>query len=138
MNKNRSRRDAGTAMWLALVLLMITSIGATATWRHMHHTMAYQKAVEKQEQCRNLAEAGLEKAVACLRIHADYRGESGTALGKGTFTVTVEAREPGLYLLASTGTMMSGKKYQETMCARLRLREDGVVHSYNLIEENAQ
>jgi hypothetical protein len=43
---------------------------------------------------RNLAEAGLHLAAAKLRTAPNYRGESGTPLGDGTFDVRVQPFHP--------------------------------------------
>ncbi|MCX5758470.1 MAG: hypothetical protein NTU83_08200, partial [Candidatus Hydrogenedentes bacterium] len=60
--------------------------------------------------CLNLAEAGLDKALAELRRDASgYHGERETVLGNGHFTVEVTPIErPHNYRVTSTGLLRAG------------------------------
>jgi hypothetical protein len=136
-HQRKRRNTSGAALWIALAMMALLSIGASAAWRHMHTTMAYQKRCERMEQCRNFAEAGLEMAVARLQAAPAYRGENGVPLGEGTFSMAVEMLDAGVYQLASTGSFKGGAhtRYKETMHARLELEHDGAIRAYYLCKE---
>jgi hypothetical protein len=122
MNPLNGRRKSGThvsgreanggfAMILVLGLLAAIMIFTSAAVGLLHMTMDNAKRVESRQVCRNLAEAGVEKAAAELRNgNTGYRGEKDTAFGDGFFDVEVQpGNAPGLYQIASRGFLRDGK-----------------------------
>jgi hypothetical protein len=78
----------------------------------------------------NLAQAGIEKAVAELRRNSEYRGESHTPLGGGAFTVAVEPLEgQRRYRVVSTGRGEAPERRfaHAVLTVELALGPDGAV-----------
>ena len=92
MKSNATRKsERGTALMFALVVLVILSTGTALLWKQLHDNLAQQRRSWHQEQAFQLAEAGLERAVAELRVAPDtFRGCEETALGSGTYEVKVQ------------------------------------------------
>lgn len=105
----RLYRADGMAMLLVLGLLAAMSIGSATFFGLLNHDLARAHAVERGQVCMNLAEAGVDKAIAELRADpSKYTGEHDTSLGAGFFSVETSrlqgARE---YRITSTGLLRS-------------------------------
>ncbi len=90
---------------LALILVIILGAGAGAAWKHMHVTLARGQEVARKETALQLAEGGLDKAIATLRVDPTYDGETHTALGEGYFTVEVSAMGARRFRIESRGSL---------------------------------
>jgi len=133
--KHPGRRDArsGAALICAVLLVAILTIGASALWRHLHITLAEGDRQEKNAVAQQLAEAGLDKAVARLRgAPAGYQGEQNTPLGEGRFSVTVLPQSGGLYRLTATGELTDGPLVltRRTLDGELKLTPAGTIERF--------
>ena len=101
----------GSAMIAVIVYLLIVSSLSAAFFATLHRTIAQARAAEHHTQCRYLAEAGVEKALAELQVvPGTYRGERNTALGPGIFSVEVSPEAPpGAYRIHATGALTDGQ-----------------------------
>lgn len=128
---NRTPRNAGSALLMAVVLLAVVSVGAAAALRLYHIAFRESSRGVKQEVARQLAEAGIENAVARLRADAAYAGEKDTPLGAGRFSVEV-ARDGQAHELVSTGEIVfEGRVMRAAVVrARLELAAGGRVHRF--------
>jgi len=91
--RNRARNDEGAALLVAIVLtLLVTSLVGGFLVVLNNTTTGAMKSARSQVSMQ-LAEAGIEKAFAMLRVTPDYRGEAGTPLGEGVFTVDIIPKE---------------------------------------------
>lgn len=98
------QREQGFALVIVLAYLLLLSLFATAFLRTVRMNMADAFNGEAQIEAANLAQAGVEKALAELRRDPAYRGESDTSLGDGRFTVRVEPlAEAGRYRVTAQG-----------------------------------
>ncbi len=99
------RKQGGVILLMVLALLAIGSLLSASFYALLNRGLsdAYQRA--RVQTAMNLADAGLEKAVASLRIDPHYAGEENTWLGEGVFSVTATAgTKPGSWQIVSTGT----------------------------------
>jgi len=98
------------ALYLVIGFLTALMIASGAFFTLLHRTPEHARAAERHQICLNIAEGGLDKALAELQARPGaYRGEQDTPLGQGVFTVEVEpARAPRSYRLASTGSLRDG------------------------------
>ncbi len=133
------RNERGAAIILAVILVAVMSIGVSAVWKYLHVTLGEEKRMENAEAALHLAEAGLEKAVAELRVRPDgYRGEIGTPLGAGRFSVEVR---PGTvranYQIVSRGEAGEGRfiRARKTLVAEVALSSSNEVRRFHWVEE---
>jgi len=133
------RNERGAAIILAVILVAVMSIGVSAVWKYLHVTLGEEKRMENAEAALHLAEAGLEKAVAELRVRPDgYRGEICTPLGAGRFSVEVR---PGsahaVYHIVARGEVGEGRfiRAHKTLVAELVLSPGNEVRRFHWIEE---
>ena len=100
-------RKDGVALFIVLGFLGAMTILAGAFLEGVHFTLAQQRAASNELIVRNLAQAGIDSAIASLRRDAGaYEGESGVALGEGRYTVRL-VREPesNNYRVVATGEL---------------------------------
>lgn len=104
------RGDAGTALFLVVGFLVALMISSGAFFKLMHNTMSHTHDGERRQVCLNLAEGGLDKALAELGARPDeYRGEQDTPLGPGMFSTEVRPGErQRTYHIVSTGFLRGG------------------------------
>jgi hypothetical protein len=105
------KRQGGSIMLMVLALLAIGSLLSASFYTMLNAGLsdAYQRA--RLQTAMNLADAGLEKAVASLRAVPGYAGEENTWLGEGVFSVAVAAgTQPGAWQIISTGTSRPGQR----------------------------
>lgn len=104
------KHQRGAAMLMTLTFLAILTISVTATLSWFHATHRYTRGSEARLVCAHIAEAGIEKAIAELRVgNLSYAGESDTVIGDGTFSVGVLGNgDRGSYTIESTGRLPRG------------------------------
>lgn len=126
-----STHPRGSALLIAIVLVAALSIGAAAVVRLTHLTLRESGKDAKTEVARQLAEAGIEKAVATLRANPAYTGEERTPLGAGRFTVAVR-RDGEAFAISSVGEVVFHEevKHRAALGARLVLDVSGMVRSF--------
>jgi hypothetical protein len=127
-------RRRGSALFLAVGLVAVMSIGGAALWRYLQSTLAEARRAEITAVAQHLAEAGLEKAVASLRENPrTYRGEENTPLGRGRFSVSVEQPRPGEFIVIARGEMAETGDVQasQTLRAALTLSGRGEARAYH-------
>ena len=141
MNRNRQAQQRGFILLMVLALLAIGSI-LTASFYALLHTGiadAYQR--DRQQTARNLADAGLEKAIASLRMDPKYAGETDTPFGEGSFSVTTTAgARPGAWSVVSTGKFGgpdAGFHAKASVVADMELDAQGRVRTLYLREDGA-
>lgn len=92
--------------YILLTSLVFTAILAMISAGLISYTTGYarsEKKVVADAQALALAEAGIEKAISQLNVSAGYSGETNTALGGGTFTVSVASIDSNNKRITSTG-----------------------------------
>jgi len=134
VGRQARKGERGTALIFALLVLFILSAGTTALWSQLHGNLAAQRRAWHQEQAFQLAEAGLERAIAGLRAAPDaYTGEVDTPLGPGAYSVTVSpGAAPSEFILESWGRLENAayRFDRAGLRGRLRLSENGAVNDY--------
>ncbi len=129
------RKRGGVILLMVLALLAIGSLLSASFYMMLNAGLsdAYQRG--RVQSAMNLADAGLEKAVASLRIDPHYAGEGDTRLGEGAFSVAVAAgMKPGLWHIVSTGTFRPNQRSfhaKARVVADLQLDAQGRVQALN-------
>lgn len=120
-----SRDEKGSALFLALAYLTAMTILVSVAFSAVHQSMKGRLAAERHMVALAIAEGGLEKALWELeRNPAGYRGETGSPLGEGQFSITVDpSDERGTYTIAAVGERArDGREtYRVAVEARVRI-----------------
>jgi len=125
------REKGGSALLITVGYLAAMTIFASTFLAFLNRTASNRHQAELKQICLNIAEGGVDKALAELRVRgSDYRGETNTSLGKGRFTVEVKpAAGAGAYAIVSTGEIPDGKRVVSSVriVAEVTLSSDGTV-----------
>ena len=128
------KRQRGSVLLMAVMVVAAMSIGGAALWRYLHVTLEQERRLENNDTCLHLAEAGLDRAVAMLRVQpGSYTGEERVPLGEGQYSVEViREAAAGQYRLVSKGVLADGGavRAQKTLEAPLKLSAAGEVLEY--------
>ena len=93
----------GSVLLLAMVVsavIIAVTVGFFSYFASAVHAERYAIA---SAQARSIAEAGIDKAVYELNQNSGYSGESDTALGNGTFSISVASIDNSTKRLTVTG-----------------------------------
>ncbi len=126
-----NRKQGGVILLMVLALLAVGSLLSASFYTMLNIGLsdAYQRG--RLQTAMNLADAGLETAVASLRLDKDYTGENDTPLGDGVFSVSAATgKEPGAWRIVSTGVFSRDKgsyRAKARVVADLRLDAKGRV-----------
>lgn len=94
------------AMFLVIGLLAVLMMLSGTLFLVLHQSVTQLSAQSRHQVCLNLAEAGVNKALAEFQAgHANYTGEERTPLGEGFFTVTAGKQDDGSLLIEAVGTL---------------------------------
>lgn len=133
--RSARQNQRGTALMFALMVMAILSIGTSVLWSQIHSQLAQQQQSWRKEQAIQLAEAGLEQAIAALRAApGQYTGEAKVPLGPGSFTVTVTPGEgPGVFRIESWGELdFAAYRYDRAgLRAELKWSPSGTLERYS-------
>lgn len=126
------RDNDGSVLLGALILIFIVSAGAGLVWRALQQQVDRQHREARQELVQQLAEAGVDTAIAELHHDRAYPGEQDTPLGEGLFTVSVVRKAGDTYAITSEAKLSDGAivRAESTLLATVRL--DGAGHVTSL------
>lgn len=83
------KRNRGHILLLSLIFLGIFVTVSTALLSYITSSLRAERAAVAAAQALALAEGAIDKATAQINQNLSYSGETDTALGNGTFTITV-------------------------------------------------
>ena len=113
MSKNtpsRKRNQEGSVLFLALVLVVAISAGASLAWMRMHQEMDRQRELRHGVAAQWIAEGGIQYALHALREDPSFRGVEQQALGDGFFRVSVTPEGEGYEVESSAWLEERGPK----------------------------
>ena len=116
---------SGSALVVTVVYLAVMTLFASTFIGYLNRTISSAGRAERKLVCIAIAEGGIDKAMAELRVRPDeYRGETNTPLGKGRFSVEVV---PGAeeYKITATAEIADGA----VVMVRARVVADAVLTS---------
>lgn len=94
----------GQIFILAVVVLSLVMLNTLVIISNSLNLSRSSKYTLQEVQAINLAEAGIDKAIATLNsASSTYTGENETALGVGTYEVVVTTKDAATKLIQSTG-----------------------------------
>lgn len=129
-NPSKVRRfedDSGTAMMVAISFLAAMTVGASAFLSLYHRSNSHFHGLEAGGEAYYLAEAGVARAVAELRSGGDFEGCGRTPLGRGAYSVKVDARGDRAYAVTALGEILDGEILlrSETLTVMIAFDGDG-------------
>lgn len=94
----------GQIFILAIVVLSLVMLNTLVIISNSLNLSRSSKYTLQEVQAINLAEAGIDKAIATLNsASSTYTGESETPLGPGTFEISVTTKDAATKIIQSTG-----------------------------------
>ncbi len=131
MNKSN---QTGQTIILALIVLTVIIIGVLMMIGGSFTSKQNSRYTLDSLDAANLAEAGIDKAVATLNKTAgSYNGETETALGNGTFTVQVTSIDTNTVKVTSTGYVPNAQSPKSKKTVSLQIqRGEGTSFAYGI------
>ena len=102
----RPTSERGYLLLLVIIFFGIFMVLAGALTSYTSLSARVERNSIASAQALSLAEAGIEKAIYQLNQSSSYAGETGTALGSGTFTTTLTTVDSSTRLYASRGSSL--------------------------------
>lgn len=119
---NTRHAERGAAMLLAVALMGVFAIVGGACWRHLHVSLAQVRDTAKAQLSRELAEAGLARAVAELRAgNTSFTGAERVPLGEGVYSVSLAPAADGARAVTATGALADGNTLRREVKIRALL-----------------
>lgn len=100
---NRIRDNRGGALMLAVGYLAVMTLAASGFLAMLHVRLSVARELERMQQCRHLAEAGFEAALAAVAEDPDYAGEQHVPLGIGRYSVMITPHADHQLLIQAIG-----------------------------------
>lgn len=102
---NYRKNQSGQILLIAIVVSAVfISLSATlVSYSAMHYRQ--ERGIVASAQALHLAQAGVDKAIAELNEDSNYAGETNTALGDGTLTVSVSTVSSATKRITVTGSV---------------------------------
>lgn len=97
------RYEKGQIILLALVLAGVFAMVSTALVGFVNSYGRAERTTVAAAQALAIAEGALENAIGKLNQNPAYAGETNTALGPGTFTITIATVDTGTKRITATG-----------------------------------
>ena len=119
---------------ILLLVLIVSSVVMTVTigfFNYVASAVRAERFAFASAQARSLAEAGIDKAVYELNQNSSYSGESETALGNGTFTVSVENIDSSSKRVTITSFVPNSTNPTATKVVKATIGIDGTAASFH-------
>jgi hypothetical protein len=130
---NARTNNGGYIFLTALILMGIVSAGITSVVSYSAQFARTERFSVAGEQALALAEAGIEKAVYELNQSGTYAGESGTAIGPGSFTTSISTIDGNTKRITSVGSVtVGGAQTAHTVKATAAINSSVVSFQYGL------
>ncbi len=127
MMPRRHNEEAGSALLVVVVFMIIVSMFASGFIALVHTNLNASNRAAHRQVCAALAEGGIEKAAVSLRADSGYRGGPYFALGDGEVAIQiVPAEAAGHYVATSTARYSHQDPAPVSVTAELVLTPNGV------------
>lgn len=102
--------ERGVALFMVLSYMLVGTVFLGAFMQSLRFTLERQRDSSRQLVLQNLAQAGIDSAIAHLQFDADgYAGEENVPLGVGEYSVRVEREDgSGAYRVTARGELTAG------------------------------
>ncbi len=121
----------GSILLLALVVSAVVMTVTVGFFNYYASAVQAGRYALASAQARSLAEAGIDKAIYELNQNGSYSGESETALGNGTFSVSVASIDSRTKRVTVTGFVPNSMRPTATKVVRTNVNIDTEVVSFS-------
>jgi len=134
----RQRRQKGQIVVIGLVFFAMMILFSAAILVYVSTYLKSESQNIAKVQALQLAEAGIDKAAYELNRNSSYTGESNTALGNGSFTVTISPIDSEHKRVTSVGTapFSGGHTTTRTVKATLAINHTVISFRYGIQSGN--
>jgi len=133
MKKETRINQGGQAIIIGLVFFAIVILFSGALVKYVSSFIKLERQNVMRAQALQLAEAGIDQAAYQLNHNVDYEGESNTALGNGSFSVSVADIDSDHKRVTSTGVVsFHGQTATRTIKATLAISDTVVSFRYGV------
>lgn len=130
MHTPLSVRQRGYIVLVALVFLASFSAVSTALLSSLTSYARLERGEDRNAQALALAEAAIDKAAYELNQNPSYAGESNTALGSGTFSISIATIDSSTKEITATGYIPNSTSPTATRIVRAKMSIDSNVVSF--------
>lgn len=132
------KSESGQTIILALIVLTVVIIGTLTMISGSFTSKQNSRYSLDSLDATNLAEAGIDKAVATLNATGGaYNGESETMLGSGSYSVTVTSKSPTIIEIQSTGYIPNKTSPKAKKTVKLQVSKGvGISFVYGMLVGN--
>jgi Tfp pilus assembly protein PilX len=130
MKHSPSSFARGYILLLALVVSAVVTTVTTGFFNYYVSAIHAERFALASAQAYSLAEAGIDKAVYELNQNGNYSGESNTALGNGTFSVSVASINSSSKRITITSFVPNSTNPTATKIVRATVGIDATVASF--------
>ena len=114
-----NQHSRGYILILALVVSAIVMTVTTGFFNYYASGVHASRFSLAEAQARSLAEAGIDKAIYELNQDAGYSGENDTALGNGTFDISIASVDNNTKYITVTGSVPNSTNPTATKVVRV-------------------
>ncbi|MBX4201076.1 hypothetical protein KW786_03020 [Candidatus Parcubacteria bacterium] len=104
------RRQKGQILLFSLILMSTVILMMGALFSYLSSQIFSHRTAVAKEQALNLAEGGIEMALWKLNNQNGYTGETNTALGNGTFDISITTVDASKKTISVTGYVPNSSK----------------------------
>ncbi|MDO8570488.1 MAG: hypothetical protein Q7R97_02785 [Candidatus Daviesbacteria bacterium] len=126
--------QTGQMLILAIIVVVLVLINVLAIISGAQLFSQNTNYTNQSAAVLNLAEAGIDKALASLNITGgSYTGETETVLGSGSFSVSITSSTPNTKIIESTGYIPSKENAKVKKTVRMSVAKGvGVAFNYGI------
>lgn len=123
--RNQVHAERGAAMLLTVIMMGVFAVMGTAYWRHLHVTLSHARDNAKAQISRELAEAGIARAIAELRAgNVAFTSAERVPLGEGIYSVTLGPKSTNIQEVTATGALADGDELRRLVRIRATIHLD--------------
>lgn len=121
----------GQILILGIVIMAILFTMSASLWGYTHIQVKASRQAVERSQALQLAEAGIDKAIAELNLDSNFNGESAVAFGPGEFTTTVATVDSNNKTITSTGFIPDSSNPTSEVTVKMNVSIDLSEVSFN-------
>ena len=131
MKQDRYNNQKGQIILIGLVFFAVLLLFSAAILNNVSGYLKLESQNIVEKQAMQLAEAGIDQAAYKLNDNSSYNGESNTALGNGTFSVSVSDINSSTVAVTSTGYIPNSANPKSIRIVKAKMTVSNSVIAFN-------